>query len=293
MAILHFTHTLDHLKLPERTLILRLGPPPEARQAALAVASRFGLAGTSEAGNLRQERQTIVYNEGALTLTVYPASGALRYHDLGRWQMDDGVSNVDFDEAEAELVARKLIEKFALAPRDEIRLMRSSKLSVGLMELATRNFETRVIDMAAIFQRTINDVPVLGPGGKVIVYLNHAREMTGVDRIWRDVDAVEREVNQLQPFEFVRAEMDRHTRDLQGAHVEVGRIDFGYYELGYDDEQRILQPAYVVPYSVSSAAGKRFRSFSEHVLPAAVDAPRPILPERSIRPPQQQPRATP
>lgn len=291
MATLHFTHTLDHLKLPEKTLILRLRPPPEARQAALAVAPRFGLARTPEAGNLRQEGRTIIYNEGELTLTTYQASGALRFHDLGRWQVDDGVSNVDFDEAEAEQVARRLIEKLDMAPRDEIRLMRSSKLSVGLMELTTRNSETRAIDMAAIFQRTINDVPVLGPGGKVIVYLDHSREMTGVDRIWRDTDSVEREVARLQSMDFIREQMDRHTRDLHTAHVEVGKIEFGYYELGYDDEQTVLQPAYVVPYSIRSPSGKGFRSFSEHVLPAAVDAPGAILPRREVQPPQD-PRST-
>lgn len=68
-------------------------------------------------------RQVRSYGEPA-ALVAHHKSGGLRFCDEARWQVDDGTSHVEFDDAEAVAMAKRFIEKYSVVPLGEYKLLR-------------------------------------------------------------------------------------------------------------------------------------------------------------------------
>ena len=59
--------------------------------------------------------------------------------------------------------------------------------------------------------------------------------------------------------------------------VEIGELRFCYYELGWNDEQRYLQPAYFI-LATLIGPDKRIRTGDIHATPAAVNNVGRVMP---------------
>jgi hypothetical protein len=272
------------------TNILRLKGPGVNERLLWDLAHRFGLKGDLRDGQLSKDADELAYAEGALVVTLFRPSGALRYYDSTRWQVDDGKSRVEFSDDEAVGIAQDFIRQTDLVPLADCRLLRVSHLHVATLEQETNAHDERIIDVGVVFQRTIDNVPVEGPGGKVTIYVGHDSTVTGLERVWREIAEVHREVpaNQLRPPEFAENNLVRYWRRSGAARVEVNEIRFGYYELGKDDPQRYLQPAYLMLLTVIGP-DERFVVKSEHVVAAASKPVGQLMP-RPRPSPEQSPR---
>jgi hypothetical protein len=274
---------LTRLPLPQKqhAQIFRLIPPQVNQQTVLALAQRLGLKGNLEFGRLHQDARQTTYAEKSFELIVHHASGGLRFHDAARWQVDDGEAHVTFDDAIAVGTARRYIDEFSIAPLDECRLLRVSRLKVGVAEPRTGLVEERVIDVGVAFQRVIDDVPVLGPGGKVIVYIDHETRVTGVDCLWREIEDVYEHDVELRSPESVLAETEREWDQEENGLIAIDDIRFGYCELGWYEAQNYLQPGYFLPLTVTATHGLfagRPVMRSEHLVAAATNPPEPLVP---------------
>jgi hypothetical protein len=216
---------------------------------------------------------------------VYRASGGVRFHDNARWQVDDGKAHVTFDDADAVKLAQRYLEEVALVPLEECKLLRVTRLNVGVVERQTGFAEERVIDVGVAFQRVINNVPVIGPGGKVIVYLDHNGDLTGVDRIWREIQDVYQPDVQLRSPESAQQDVVRHYGEQGSGLIIIEDIRFGYFELGWEDDQRYMQPAYFMPLTISDTDGL-FVMRSEHYVAASTDLPERLMPPPPVVPEQ-------
>jgi hypothetical protein len=76
---------------------------------------------------------------------------------------------------------------------------------------------------------------------------------------------------QLRLPQFAEEDLIAHYGKPGRGIIEVGEFRFGYFELGWEDEQQYLQPAYVIPLMLISP-NERFRTGAEYVVPAAVNA---------------------
>jgi hypothetical protein len=137
---------------------------------------------------------------------------------------------------------------------------------------------------AVLFRRVLDGLPVDGVGGKTVVYFDHARELTGIDHLWRAIDRVHASVNRLRPVEEALQEVRQRYR-TGGGRVEVMDLHLGYFELGWDDEQEYLQPAYVFTLQLSSD-DPQFRMKATVSVAAAVNAVGTIEPHVPARQPQ-------
>lgn len=251
------------------TPIFRLKPAEVSEPAVQAIAERFDLGRNAKSGIWRRDTIAISYREGPWELSVFHESGGWRYRDTTRWQVDDGVSNLAIADAAAIEIAETHVERLGLARRDERVVLEVTRLHVGVAEKATGYAEERIIDVAVAFQRVIEGVRVEGAGGKIVVYLDAAGAVTGIDRLWREIQDVQA-VTRLRDPRTALEDLRKEWGAIGHGRIEVTDLRLSYVEHDWRTAQSHLQPMYVMPLKVRSY-NHRFVSGSEHVVPAAVD----------------------
>jgi hypothetical protein len=246
-------------RAPRRvTKIMKFKTPTVNERALRAIAGQFKLKGKLETPEISKDQNALTYKEGPFVVTLRKRSGAVRYYDSNRWQMDDGKSNVRMSDAQAVNIAKAFLRSTKLVPLRDCKLLKVSRLCVGSMRSGDRRAEERVIDAGVVFQRTIGGIPVEGPGGKVMVYMDAKGDVTGCDKIWRDIERLHRSVptNQLRAPKVAEDDVTKYWKKTYFSRVDVVETRFGYFELGPGDAQRYIQPAYVMPLKLVSGQGQ-------------------------------------
>ena len=273
----------------ERASIYQLASPRADRKSLVEVARRFGLSGDKKTGSLYEDARLTTYSEGSREVVIHHASGGVRFHDKARWQVDDGVSHVEFDDATATRMARRYVEAHEVVALSECKVLRVTRLNVGTAEVRTRRVQERVIDVGVAFTRVVDGIPVEGPGGKVMVYIDHKGELTGIDRLWRSAGKVRMKSVPLRSPEAVQEEAVRQWTGPGSGRVTVEDARFGYFEHGWDVSQRYLQPAYVLSLAIMATEGHsagRLVARSEFWGAAAEKSPERLAPRKSKIEPQ-------
>src|SRR5215469_9468601 len=143
--------------------IYRLKVPSVNEKAVRALARRLGMQADSKSGTLRSDADKLTYSEGHLELTVYRASGGMRFIDRTRWQVDDGKSHLKIDDAEARRLAQNFVREYKLAPSAETKFLKAARLRVGEATKDGKKTSVRTIDVAVALQRLVDKTPVDGP----------------------------------------------------------------------------------------------------------------------------------
>lgn len=278
MARINFLKTLE--EEPKGNFYIHSLKTPSVNEKTLMLeARRFNLGVNRKNGTLIKDGDEFTYLEGSQVVTLYSASGALRMYDSTRWQMDDGKANMKISDEEALEIAAKFIKETGIIDMSGSKLYKVTRLFVGNMDRESKKSEERVIDVGVVFQRHINGIPVEGPGGKTVVYIDQNREVSGCDRILREID------NELKktPVEKILKPKDAREDlikywDREGIEqVEVSETRFGYFEFGPNDSQKFLQPAYIMPLKIISK-NERFVKKSVHVTAAVPRPPEKLMP---------------
>jgi hypothetical protein len=275
--------------------IYRLVPPQVNQQVLFGLARRFGLDGRLEVGSVFQDARHLIYREQTSEVIVHQASGGVRYHDTARWQVDDGHAHVTFNDDSAVRIANRYINELSLAPHDEYQVLRVSRLNVAVAERQSGYAEHRVIDVGVAFHRVIDDMPVEGPGGKIIVYVDHEGELTGVDQLWREIESVHEAEVELRSPGSVLKEMERTAAEVGGL-ATIDDLRLSYFERDWNEPQAYLQPAYILPSTLTATSGLfagQPMMYSEHFVAAAINPPEALLLNPQPLPPKepQTPRA--
>ena len=146
-----------------KTQILALGSPGANAKAVRELAQSLKL----EASNATQAQDatTLSITAGQHVVTMFKASGAVRYQDRSRWQVDDGKANLKISDAEAQKRALSLISEHKLASPKEFQLLKVTRLTVGETSQDAKRGSERVIDVGVAFQRTLGGVRETHRGG--------------------------------------------------------------------------------------------------------------------------------
>jgi hypothetical protein len=254
--------------------ILTLPRPQVSERALLTLARSLNLKGTETVGSIHRDASTFGYSEGAFDLILHRASGAFRFKDRNRWQIDHR-SNVELSDEDAIKRARTLLKRYKLLP-EESKVLRVSRLNVAAAGPERKIEDHRIIDVAVCFQPVVRGVPLDGPGGKVMVYLDH-EGLTCIDHLSRRVGSIYRKVTGLRSPEYAidLASRDWNRRGVYG--VEINEVRFCYFELGWNDEQKYLQPAYIV-LATLIGPDERIRTGDIFVTPAAMNPAGTLVP---------------
>jgi hypothetical protein len=266
------------LKPPRDLKIYRLRSVKSDREAIRTIGGRFGLRAELEHGSFTEDASTIAYTEAPWTMKLFRPSGGWKYRNDRLWQVDDGQANLRLEDAEAFRLALELLVKFKLVSEKEVHPLRVARLRVAHSERGKLENNERVIDVGVCYERVVDGLPVEGPGGKTVVYLNHERELTGVDHLWHEIEKVYEPVKALRPVEYAIGEVRRRYPEKGPGRVEVTGIRLGYFEMNWNHVQEYLQPAYVVFVRLVSQ-DERIQVPSVLVFPAAENSVGVIEPE--------------
>lgn len=280
-------------RIPASLPVYRLERPAVTRKMLLETARQLGLEGSVKAGTLCQNRRLLSYSEGPGELNLHLASGGLRFRDRARWQVDDGRSDMQYDDAAATAIAQRYVEQYGLAPPNECQLQRVTRLHVGAVERQTMQVDQRIIDAGIAFQRVLDGVPVAGQGGKLMLYIDAEGKLTGVERLWRQFRPGHMRQAELRAPDEVLCELEREWGQPGAGLIRVDAIYLAYLESGWDIEQRYLQPVYYLPLSLIATDGRdqgRIVMYSAF-WGSALKHPPDRLPTRPPPTPAQTPRA--
>ncbi len=284
---------MAEIKVPENLIptprgrgrIYRLKPPRVTETVVRRLAKQLGMRADPKTGILTSDPDKLTYAEGPWALTMYRASGGIRFIDRARWQVDDRKSDLRIEDAAAHRLAQNLVRKHKLAPTAETKLLKVARLRVGEATEGGKQASERTIDVAVALQRLVDKLPVDGPGGKVIVYLDHEGKLTGIERLWRETGAVHKRAEAYRTPQQAIEDMAAHFRTKQGV-IEVEEMRFGYFEEGWRSPQRYLQPAYVIVGMLTSP-DTRIRKRTIYVAPALVHPAGRITPPLQRKPRQR------
>ena len=264
--------------------IYRLKSPTVNEKAVRGLAGLLGMRADAKSGTLKSDADKLSYSQGPLELIMYRASGGIRFLNRMRWQMDDGKSDLKIEDAAASRLARTVIRKYKLAPSGETKFLKAARLHVAEATRGGKEASDRIIDVAVLQQRLVDKIPVDGPGGQVVVYLDYERQVTGIERIWREIAGVHKRGASYRTPQDALDDMAEHFKTKQGI-IEVQEIRFGYFEEGWHERQRYLQPAYVIIGMLTSLEGSGRRR-TVYVAPALSNNVGPITPALEAKRPQ-------
>ncbi len=265
--------------------VYRLKQPAVSERSIRGIARLLGMKAEQRMGRITSDVNKVMYSEQHLELTVYRASGGIRLIDRSRWQVDDRKADIQIDDATARKLATRAIRVKKLGAQREMRFLKASRLRVGEATKDGKHVSERTIDVGVAMQRMVDRIPVDGPGGKVIVYLDHQHHITGVERIWRQISGIHRRRQQHREPQLAIDEMAAHFADKQGI-IEVQEVRYGYFEDDWQSTQKYLQPAYVI-FGLTGLPDSNVRKRTIYVASALKRPMGHITPPLSKRQPQR------
>ncbi len=270
---------------PRRSVfVYRLRKPTVSERSVRALARELGMEVDPKRAVLAADATKLVLTSGMFELRVFRASGGFRFIDRSRWQVDDGKTNLRISDRVALQQAQRIVKELALAAARETQFLKAARLRVGSATSRGKEATERTVDVAVALQRMVDKIPVDGPGGKIIVYMDAKGLPTGIERIWRPLGAALGKPVKLRSPDMAIEELAEHYRSRQ-AVLTVEDVRFGYVEEGARSEQPTLQPAYVIRGLVGEPED-RVRRRLIYVARAVADAKAPLTPPIRRKAPQ-------
>jgi hypothetical protein len=183
---------------------------------------------------------------GAVQASV-PAAGPRLSEATTRFPItDDGVTEI----ARTFLGKSKLVE-------DEVSKLALHKVLHLVQQVASSDGvePPEVLDARVVFTRIIDETPVVGPGGYVMVKVLPRGTIAGASRVFRPRGGKIGTARVLPPNDAL-AEFERRLRRSRHLDqpVRVLRAQFGYFEAGTTHRQSYFEPAYAFVYATGGAA---------------------------------------
>jgi hypothetical protein len=245
--------------------IYRIDGAERSRDDLVALAQRAGIDVATQ-GSWEELGPLLELEQAPRLFTVYQPSRAVQFVDTSRWQIDDGTSMTISDD-DAIAAANRQLERLELTDEDQFVPTKVTRLNVGSSAKGAEPVASRVIDVGVVYSRVLDDIPVEGQGGKIVVYLDSKQEMTGFERTNRKL-AVHEPVAGWRSLDDVLAEVEDywHMRRDEGLDVDDARLC--YVELGRLEEQEYVQPAYALSLTLHDHANGEDRTVDHYVVAA-------------------------
>jgi hypothetical protein len=266
--------------------VLSLVAPEVSESSLRAFAREFGLRGQEAEGAVRSHSTAILYTEGSVQVQLFHGSGGVRRRDFGSWMRSEQDSSFEITDEAAVEAARDAVRGFLFLNEAAAGGAVVKRLNVASSQPGGQSFSQRVTHAAVCFHRSVSGIPVDGPGGKMTVFLSPERKLTGVDFLWRRISGVYRETERLRTAEEAVRQVTDSWEERGVASGVVDQVRFGYLELGWSDEQALMQPAYIV-FGVLGGPDGQARSGVVEVVHASADPVGDLVP-----PPPRTPKQT-
>lgn len=231
--------------LPKEAAVYEL-PAPKISSALLTRSARsFRLTGRGR--DFITSQDTIAYREGRHHLEIHRASGALQLRHLDRYGRKTEKA-FDLPDKRADAIARRFLQDSTLFSMDTATLRGVTHLRSGGADVETRKVQEQILDAGVVYGRTVDDIPVDGPGGYAMVNIDPEEEVVGLRSIWRPLGKRAGTVAIKSPDEAVK-DFEKRASRFKG-DVVVTKAGLSYFEQGPLERQTVLEPAYWFVYVV-------------------------------------------
>jgi hypothetical protein len=257
--------TMDEVPevVARKASIIELTVAPVDQPALVKLLDRLGMR--ERVGGFVWDRDLnwITASDEQTTFSANELSGGLRYRL--RPLEDEPGTEVSTSPSRLEEIARGFLDRLG-RPSDPMALDRITYLRT---ESGTSDgyVSTRTtLDAGLVFTRTVDDLPVIGPGGMAMVKVGTDETVVGGREIWRPILGRGPRVNLRMPDEAAGLLHGRLKKLGVDGEVHVRKARLGYAELGIEERQRYLEPCYAY---VLETVGALVDSKKVEVIPAA------------------------
>lgn len=255
----YWTHTKgDGIGVPSKAIseaqempLYRVIPKQITTRYVEDIGEIFGMSG--EVGDGGNYENSYFMADGSKSLIVSKTEG-IDYGDEDKlWQPRETQPDLPSLER-AETIATNFLKNNGLLPYDAS----PGKAIYGDVQGKGEKGSTEIIeefptDILVEFQRTLNNdtYPVYGGGSSCLVYIGEEEEVTGVTKIWRDLE-------QVGTVDIFGVSTAKSLFDQYGPQIaimgcpcsfdeyEVTDIVLGYYGGGFGENQDYLVPCYLL-----------------------------------------------
>ena len=254
-------------EVPPKLHVYTAKAPPAATAEFDAVARAWPGATLTRPGKVRRLVEWTSADFGQLRLLYNNISGALTAEVRRGAGVREGHRHFPLTDDRAAEIARAFLAKAKLVDED------ASKLVVAKVTHLRRQSATgdgtspaEVLDAGVVLTRRIDDLPIVGPGGHVMVKVLPNSAIAGASRVFRRRGPKVATIRTRPPSDAL-AEFDTRLRKLRrlDGHVRVLRAEFGYFEAGRSHRQRFFEPAYTFIYETEG----EYAFKSAEVVPAS------------------------
>ena len=223
-------------------------PAPAVSNAVLTTLARnIGLSGAGK--DFGTSADTLSYLEGRFSFEIQRRSGAISFRHEDKYGIEaDDQKEFALTDRRCDGIARKLLESAKLFPLASARLAKVTHLRAAVANRQDRRVIEKVLDAGVIYSRTIDDLPVIGPGGFAMVNIDPEAVVVGMRSIWRKAGRRAAKVRIKPPAAAMEA-FEKLASRFKG-DTTVVKAQFGYFEHGPLDRQTVFEPAYALIYVV-------------------------------------------
>lgn len=182
---------------------------------------------------------------------------------------------------EAVRIAEEFLNKNSLSPGNRAELKVAHIGGLRASTVIDGSKAGPVIDklVTVTYSRTVDNLPVIGPGSKIVVNLGEKGEVMGLIRRWRELNAGSRK--QVRPEEMI-SQHDAEERAERQIKSEFGeRTSFRILNSGkayFDNNGSILQPVYMFEASINLQSNDKNTQPVNYlcVIPMLKSSPEPL-----------------
>jgi hypothetical protein len=211
----------------------------------VAFNKKLAMLNLKSKGKLEETKFGFVFRTGSHSVLVSPTTGAEMYVDSSRYMVERPGKLPALDEKRSlDLANRFMLENIGMNP-EEFNHVKTQYLHNAVQGPDGKAVET-IDEAIAVFGRTINKTEIVGYGGFVKVHLDNAGKVSGYQKEWRNWQLLKKS-QRIMPYAAAKEEFMKlmQSRLLNGGYARVSDVAFGYFERGFLEEQKYLQPAYV------------------------------------------------
>ncbi len=225
--------------IPTSATVYKLGKPAVSTAQLAKTAKRLGLKGNGHDFIMAQD--SLAYVEGRWQLEIQRVSGALRYTHLDKYGVQTDKA-FELPDQRAASVASRFLATSGLFPKGSAKLRGVTHMRGASASLASKRITEQVLDAGVVYGRTVEGLPVDGPGGFAMVNIDPEAAVVGMRCVWRPLGARLATVK-IKPPDGALEELRKRAGEFRG-DTTVVKSTFGYFELGASDQQTVLEPAY-------------------------------------------------
>ena len=238
--------------------------------------------GKRDVGDLYKSNENTVYfvskEEVSETLEHDLNTGNFTFNKSMRKYKGDFVPKLPASQ-EAIMLAQKFLEQNGMRPKvnDELKIAHIG--GVRASSVIDGKKPGPVIDklVTVTYGRAIGNLPVIGPGSKIVVKLGDSGEVMGAIHRWREINPSSKKL--VPPEEIISSKEAEEMAKRQIMAEYGGNTAYrilGSGEAYYDNNGRLLQPVYTFEVSISMQ-DKRVKPFNYLcVIPMLKNSPEPL-----------------